>query len=318
MKGALAFAALLGLMPSQAGSVDGGSGWSQESILAAVEQVIVEAAESLPHSIGTRDAPESARGIAESPVAWGLGLCRLSSNEFWRLHVTTSPSKISQEISQASDQFRAAIVEQLESDAPEGAVYGSVGQPFPVLAAGLEEELVARANLDQVLHNVLWQMVGEADDLSDDRSVRALLVNRLLCSTQADNSDFLYRTTLERGFPGRAVAGGSGENAAILIAKHTIDESRLGMLVVHAAFAAGAGDIGSTNFGYLLDTWTIATTGRQAVGSYIDCQDGAPYIHPPILDLRASARLREALHMPSEERLLSLATRSCSPAVDGQ
>lgn len=283
--------------------------WSQDDVFEMIDAAANDAATVLLDfegtSLTTIDLPEE--------PTWGTPRCHLHTQDFFRLPHLDFGNVTLEALRASQATVEGRVTEALSSASPPGMAFHAPGSRLPLESSELGEALASRADADQIVFSLYWQArrVYEAEE-GLDNYLNMTLINRVLCDLQVQNATFLYEHVLNYGFPTTEDVDGIGVASAILLAKHTDDLVQLNLVTIEAARAAGSGSISSTAYGYLLDTWSVKTLGRQAIGTHIRCVGDQPEFHPQIIDENASSRLRQDLGIPSAEELLEQLRRSCA------
>ncbi len=228
--------------------------------------------------------------------------CVLDDEAYWRLAGAYLPAQ-NEAIADRISIMRGQLVSLLEMEDPPGSVFAPSGYRYPQSTYSIDEALVARAQYDQLVREF------HADFLSsnDDRWLEAIISLDLVCETGRRNGDYLYQLVLSEGFPSHQRYGFPAENAAFLMAKHLTDEGELAFVTAAAGYAAGAGQVTRTNFGYLLDWLAINAVEGQLFETYVRCENGEAVSEPPVINSQAADFWREQLSVPARQRLDQLA-----------
>lgn len=254
---------------------------------------------------------------------WAKGACHAPMELYWVEHFAwyvqahagaaeLNTTVLADEVNAAFDLAERELAVELAADRPEGAVYGP-DLRFPDETQTLEAGLSARANLDQVIHAVLYRRFMNWDGDTADGLVDVMVTNGVLCRLLHENSDAIVEFTSVNGFPNRQVHGGRAENAATLLAKHAVREDAYSFLMLNAALSAGAGEMGQANFAFLADSWFSDIYDLQLVGSVIDCEEGVAILDPALFSPPASLRFTEAFGLTSvKQRLEHASQMSCA------
>ncbi|MFF2374949.1 DUF6624 domain-containing protein [Streptomyces xiamenensis] len=142
-------------------------------------------------------------------------------------------------------------------------------------APQIAEELRARADADQKVRSRLPEQGPWPPDIAQE--MRAI---------DTDNTAALRRIIDVHGWPGHALVGEGGAQAAYLIAQHSPDPAFQRHARELLAQAVESGDARPSQLAYLTDRCLVAQGQMQIYGTqFYDLHDGAGYRPRPIADV---------------------------------
>lgn len=157
----------------------------------------------------------------------------------------------------------------------------------------LRDELVAMLERDQA------GRMGETDTEGDQA-----------------RTDRLQEIVAEHGWPGYALVGEDGEEAAWAIAQHSdLDSDAQRCLLLQLEAAVEAGQASPGNFAYLTDRVAVAAGEPQTYGTQMGCGPDGPEPATPLVDTDRVDELRAEAGLPPYADYLDEMTAVC--AEDG-
>jgi hypothetical protein len=165
----------------------------------------------------------------------------------------------------------------------------------------LRQELLTRRVLDQAVRDALLRFCRA------DLTPHSALLARVRASDAA-NADWLKRVIARHGWPGRALVGVDGSDAAFLIVQHATHDPAFMVASLSALEGAvAAGEASPVGYALLFDRVAVQAGRPQRFGTQASVVDGR-VVFPPIEDPAHVDGRRTRFGLPSlagYERLLS-------------
>ena len=158
--------------------------------------------------------------------------------------------------------------------------------PVPQRDEALRAALISRGRQDQAVREVF--LAGHHQDTTD---------LRLMSDVDADNTSFLKKIVVERGWPGRSLVGGDAESAAFLIVQHSPDTAFQAKVLALLEKAYAAGEAEGQQVALLTDRVAVQRGQPQVYGTQASIVNGRFKLNP-IADSANVDKRRAALKMP--------------------
>lgn len=158
--------------------------------------------------------------------------------------------------------------------------------PAPPRDEALRAALVSRGRQDQAVREVF--LAGHRQDSTD--------IQRMT-DVDADNTSFLKRIVMERGWPGRSMVGRDGATAAFLIVQHSADTSFQAKVLPLIEKAFAAGDAEGQQVALLTDRVAVHRHQPQVYGTQASIVKGRFALDPIADSANVDAR-RARVGMP--------------------